>query len=111
MRRVLNNLVENAVKYADADPLKVMISLAVEDGAAILKVSDNGVGVEEGKLPFIFERFYRADESRSSRSEGSGLGLYIVKYIVEAHGGEVTAYNNNGLCLTIRLPLSNPPKS
>ena len=70
-----------------------------------LLFADNGQGLPEEHLPDLFERFWRGDEARSAKNgEGSGLGLYIVKYIVEAHGGFVTAKNDNGLQIKISLP-------
>jgi len=105
MRRVLLNLTENAVKYAKAHSLVLHISVWCERGMEHLLFADNGKGVSEEHLPILFERFWRGDEARSAKSgEGSGLGLYIVKYIVEAHGGFVTAKNDNGLQIKISLP-------
>ena len=64
-----------------------------------------GRGVAEEALPHLFEQFWRADQARSSRNgEGTGLGLYIAKYIVEAHGGTIRAENSGGLAFTILLP-------
>ncbi len=71
-----------------------------------LLVRDDGVGVPEKKLPFIFEEFYRGDESRNKK-EGNGLGLYIVKYLVEAMGGRVRAENAGGLCIHMWFPISS----
>jgi signal transduction histidine kinase len=108
MRRVLNNLTDNALKYAETQPLKIRIALERADGCAVLRFSDNGKGVPPDKLPRIFEQFYRADEARGYRTgTGSGLGLYIVKYLTEAQGGTAEAYNDNGLTVVIRLPLTN----
>ena len=103
--RVLSNLKDNALRYAGADPL--VISLAVERRGdwISLRFADNGQGVPEEALPHLFDPFWRADQARSARNgEGSGLGLYIVKYIVEAHGGTITARNENGLVFEISLP-------
>jgi signal transduction histidine kinase len=70
-----------------------------------LQFADNGQGVPESQLSHIFERFWRGDEARSTKNnDGSGLGLFIVKYIIEAHGGFVTAKNDNGLVIEMRLP-------
>ncbi|MGI6554075.1 MAG: ATP-binding protein [Bacillota bacterium] len=81
------------------------ISVWYEGGMEHLLFTDNGQGVPEEHLPYLFERFWRGDEARSAkRGEGSGLGLYIVKYIVEAHSGSVTAKNDNGLQIDISLP-------
>jgi signal transduction histidine kinase len=105
LRRVLLNLTENAIKYANVEPLVLRISVWHERGMEHLLFADNGQGVREEHLPILFERFWRGDEARSAKKgAGSGLGLYIVKYIVEAHGGFVTAQNNNGLQIKISLP-------
>jgi signal transduction histidine kinase len=105
MRRVLLNLTENAVKYAETKPLSISITIWREQGMEHLQFADNGQGVPESQLPHIFERFWRGDEARSPKdNDGSGLGLYIVKYIIEAHGGFVTAKNDHGLVIEMRLP-------
>lgn len=101
--RILDNLLENSRKYAGAENLKIELSLLSEENMVEIQFADNGAGVPEEKLPHIFEEFYRVDESRHQK-EGSGLGLYIVKYLVEAMGGSVTAENRNGLLICIRLP-------
>ena len=70
-----------------------------------LRFADNGRGVPAEDLPHLFEQFWRGDQSRGSQAgEGSGLGLYIVKYIVEAHGGTITARNDGGLVFDLALP-------
>ncbi|MCD7947613.1 MAG: HAMP domain-containing histidine kinase [Oscillospiraceae bacterium] len=106
MYRVLNNLLDNAIHYAGAPQLAITISVWRERDTERLRFSDNGTGVSEEHLPHLFEQFWRGDEARGGRSggEGSGLGLYIVKYIVEAHGGTVTARNDHGLVFEISLP-------
>lgn len=105
MRRVLYNLVENSLHYAQADPLNLCISVWLEDDMEHLIFHDNGQGMPEDKLPHLFERFWRGDESRGVKnSDGSGLGMYIVSYIVQAHGGHVSARNDGGLAVQITLP-------
>lgn len=105
MGRVLMNLTENAIKYANPRSLVLGISVWREGGMEHLLFADNGQGVPEEHLPHLFERFWRGDEARSTKNgEGSGLGLYIVKYIVEAHGGLVRAKNDRGLKIKISLP-------
>lgn len=104
MQRILDNLVENSVKYSEKSPVHVEISLKSEGEKLHLTVSDDGSGVDEEKLPHIFEEFYRGDESRNKK-EGNGLGLYIVKYLIEAMRGKVCAYNKGGLVVEIELPL------
>lgn len=102
-QRILDNLLENSRKYAEVHPLKVQITL--EQAGENLRVcfKDNGQGVPEKKLEFIFDEFYRADESRNKK-DGNGLGLYIVKSLIEAMGGQVRAENNNGLNICMELP-------
>lgn len=104
MQRILDNLIENSIKYSEQEPVEVEISLREQEDRLLLTVSDNGVGVPEEKLPHIFEEFYRADESRNKK-EGNGLGLYIVKYLVEAMKGNVRAENRNGLVISMDFPL------
>ena len=91
IRRVMNNIVSNSVKYAHVSPLE--ITMKVEDAWSQIRVSlaDNGVGIAPKDLPHIFDRFYRADSSRNRSTGGSGIGLSIVKSIIEEHGGSVEA--------------------
>lgn len=98
--RIFDNLFENSVKYAGTSPLKIRISLSRTDDRIKVCFSDNGAGVLPEKLPYIFDEFYRGDESRNKK-EGNGLGLYIVKYLVEAMGGSVKADNSHGFTVTM----------
>ena len=105
MYRVLNNLKENAVHYSGADPLVLTLTVWRQRDRECLRFADNGNGVPPEQLPHLFEQFWRGDQARSSRGgEGSGLGLYIVKHIVEAHGGTIEARNDRGLTIDITLP-------
>lgn len=105
MYRVLSNLLENAQKYAKADQLLITLTVWRENGREHLSFQDNGPGILPEQLPKLFEQFWRADEARSSQNEkGSGLGLYIAKYIIEAHHGTITASNENGLKFDIAIP-------
>lgn len=105
MHRVFSNLTENALKYAGSNSLLLSIKVWKENDVVHLSFSDNGKGVAEEQLENLFVQFWRGDPSRGSREgKGSGLGLNIVKYIVEAHGGTVLARNDNGLVIDIRLP-------
>lgn len=101
LKRVFDNLVENSLKYAGADDLKITISAKNFGKETHLYISDNGAGVDDDKLSHIFEQFYRGDEARNSKNDGSGLGLYVCRYIVEQQGGEIKAYNDNGLTVEI----------
>jgi two-component system phosphate regulon sensor histidine kinase PhoR len=86
--QVISNLIDNAIKYT---PSGGKIDVIVEDLGKDIRVSvkDTGIGIPKEDLPRIFERFYRGDKSRSLSLGGVGLGLSIVKHIVEAHGGRV----------------------
>lgn len=98
LHRIFDNLLENSIKYGGVTPLKVKITLERTENGFSICFSDNGVGVAEEKLPFIFDEFYRVDESRNKK-DGNGLGLYIVKYLMEAMGGSVRAENAGGLAI------------
>lgn len=102
--RVYTNLIENSVKYAQMRPLNIKITLSEEDAMYRIVFSDNGKGISEEKLAKVFDQFYRGDESRNSSVEGSGLGLYVSKHIIECHGGSIEAENNHGFSVTILLP-------
>ncbi len=107
--RVFVNLLSNAVKYTP-DGGRVQIGLSREDGHARIRVEDTGTGIAAEDLPYIFERFYRTDLSRSSRSGGAGIGLTIVKAIVELHHGEITVHSEpgKGTAFEVLLPLRQP---
>ncbi len=109
MDRVLANLVGNAVKYAGVSPLQLRLTVgSAPDGREYLQFRDNGRGVPPEQLPHLFEQFYRGDEARTAQGDqGSGLGLYIAKHIIQAHGGEISAENDGSLLLTIHLPGRN----
>jgi two-component system, OmpR family, phosphate regulon sensor histidine kinase PhoR len=98
--QILTNLFDNAVRYTPAGGRIVFRSRRERDGVAI-SVSDNGSGITRDHLPRIFERFYRADPSRSREEGGTGLGLAIVKHLVEAHGGRVSAESERGSGTTV----------
>ncbi|MCM3630009.1 HAMP domain-containing histidine kinase [Paenibacillus glycanilyticus] len=105
MNRVMANLTDNAIKYAEASPLQLRISVWQENGREHLLFADNGMGVPEEQLPHLFEQFWRGDQARTQlKGDSSGLGLYIVKYIVERHGGTVTVRNDKGLQIELVLP-------
>ena len=100
MLRVLaHNLAENAVRYAGHGST-FTLSVKREGDSVVLAGADDGIGVAEGDLPRLFERFYRADQARASR--GTGLGLAIVKHVVAAAGGEIEARGARGEGLEIR---------
>jgi len=106
---VITNLLTNAIHY-NRDGGEVRIATRLENGAAVLTVSDNGPGIAAEHLPHIFDRFYRADAARTSSQGRAGLGLAICKAIVEAHGGTIggASQPGGGATFTVRLPAENP---
>jgi heavy metal sensor kinase len=104
LAQVITNLLTNAIQYNQPGG-EVNVKLEAREGVALLTVSDNGQGISPEDLPRVFERFYRADKSRSTG--GNGLGLAISKAIVEAHGGTIEAASASGAgaTLTVRLPI------
>jgi signal transduction histidine kinase len=99
LRVVADNLAANAIRYAGHGST-FTFAVEREDGSVVLTAADDGVGVSTEHLPRLFERFYRADQARTSR--GTGLGLAIVKHIVVAAGGEVEARGERGRGLRLR---------
>jgi two-component system, OmpR family, phosphate regulon sensor histidine kinase PhoR len=102
LRLVAENLLENVLRYAGEGAI-CTISLQRGDGATVLEVADDGVGVPEDDVARLFERFFRSDRARTTR--GSGLGLAIVKHVVEAAGGSVEARGGQGRGLDVRCNL------
>nr|MBA3344219.1 PAS domain-containing sensor histidine kinase [Gemmatimonadales bacterium] len=100
LRQVLTNLFDNSLRHTPAGGRIVCASRREGDGVAI-SVRDNGAGITREHLPRIFERFYRADLSRSREEGGTGLGLAIVKHLVEAHGGRAYAESERGRGTTV----------
>jgi signal transduction histidine kinase len=109
-RTVFQNLVENAVKYGGPNA-RVVVEVRADTAAGVaeLVVSDDGPGIAERHLPHVFERFYRADPSRSKRLGGTGLGLSLVKHIAERAGGRAEAVSREGFgtTVTVTIPLAN----
>ena len=96
MKRVFYNIVGNAYKYIDKDAGMIYIHVEGEEHVIWIHIQDNGTGIEESELPFIFDRFYRTDSSRNSKTGGTGLGLAIAKKVIEDHGGEIYAESEKG---------------
>ena len=105
LRKVINNIVGNSVKYLDKSPGHVAIKVTDIGDFIQCDISDNGCGVAKQDLTRIFERFYRTDQSRNSMRGGSGIGLSIVKKIIEDHGGRIWASSveKEGLCIHFLL--------
>ena len=102
---MFTNLVDNAVKYT-APGGRVEVVGGSEGSEIIVSISDTGIGIPEGKIPRIFERFYRVDKARSKATGGTGLGLSIVRHVAQNHGGRVTVEStpNDGSTFTVHLP-------
>jgi len=109
LRELLLNLVDNGVKYTPEGG-EMTISLERDDGRIKLRVMDNGIGIAPDDQAHIFDRFFRVDKARSREAGGSGLGLSICKWIVEAHGGEISVESDlgKGSAFTVTLPVAPP---
>ncbi|MCM1088734.1 MAG: HAMP domain-containing histidine kinase [Muribaculaceae bacterium] len=101
MKRVINNIIGNSVKYLDTEKGVIDIRILDEVDSIRVEIEDNGRGIAAKDLPNIFERFYRTDASRNSAQGGSGIGLSIVKKIIEDHGGYIwaTSKEKEGTCM------------
>lgn len=106
--RVISNIIQNSHRYAGRKDIIVTVSLEIIDNRTQIIISDNGIGISEKQLPFIFDRFYQADESHSRNSRGSGLGLAIASMIINQHQGTISAESpkGQGFSVIITLPLS-----
>jgi two-component system, OmpR family, phosphate regulon sensor histidine kinase PhoR len=100
LRQVLTNLLDNSLRYTPRGG-RIVCRSRLEDSGVAISVADNGSGIAHEHLPRIFERFYRADPSRSREEGGTGLGLAIVKHLVEAHAGRVYAESERGAGTTV----------
>jgi two-component system phosphate regulon sensor histidine kinase PhoR len=108
IRQALTNLVHNAIKFNHPRG-RVTVSTKVDEGSAIISVSDTGIGISKEDLPHVFERFYKADKARPRG--GTGLGLAIAKHVVQAHGGSIWAQSEEGKgsIFSFSLPLKTNP--
>ncbi|HEX6537726.1 MAG TPA: ATP-binding protein [Candidatus Dormibacteraeota bacterium] len=108
--QAMRNLVHNAIKFTPGGGRIEVTAAAGPPGRVILRCRDTGVGIAPDDLPRIFERFWKADSSRQRDGESSGLGLAIVRHVVEAHGGSVTVVSEpkRGAVFTVELPAAEP---
>ena len=107
MQRVMLNLLSNSIKFTKSEG-KIQVLVAIEDDEVKIKVIDNGIGVKEEYLELMFTKFYQVSPALTRNSEGGGIGLYVVKEIIELHKGniEFTSEFNVGSMVTITLPLT-----
>lgn len=107
LEQVIQNLINNAVKYSP-DGGQVEVRLAHDAGMALLSVTDHGIGIPQSALPNLFQRFFRAANAEHGSISGMGIGLYVVKEIVNLHGGtvDVASVVRQGSTFTVRLPLA-----
>ena len=106
LEKILNNLLSNAFKFTD-DGGRIDIEIVKHLSDVVINISDNGKGIPPDKLPFIFDRFYQANESLTKEYEGSGIGLALTKELVELHNGKITALSDKekGTTFSISFPL------
>ena len=110
LRQVVSNLVDNSLKYAKDSSGEVIISLQEEQDNIRIRVSDEGIGISEEDVPYIFDTAYRAPVMKSMKRSGSGLGLAIAKRVVEQHGGEIRVQSRigEGTTVSFTVPLYEP---
>lgn len=108
LEQVITNLVHNAIKFSPKGN-KVHVAARAENNSMLVQVIDHGIGISAGAIPHVFEKFFKVHGSMPWASSGTGLGLYIVKQIVEAHGGEIWVESklNEGSTFSFKLPLSH----
>jgi heavy metal sensor kinase len=102
LAQMAQNLIDNSLKYTPEDG-EIQIRVYQEGTSVVLSIRDTGIGIPASDLPHVFDRFYRVDKSRSRKIGGSGLGLSIVKWIVEAHQGQITMHSEEGQGTTVQV--------
>ncbi|HEX6889142.1 MAG TPA: ATP-binding protein, partial [Chryseolinea sp.] len=106
LEKIISNLLSNAFKFTPSGG-RISVTVSIDDGHAKLEISDSGMGIPPGEVERIFDRFYQVDDSNLREFEGSGIGLSLVKELVELHHGtiSVTSKPGQGSCFTVRIPL------
>lgn len=107
LKTAFSKLIENSINFTPEGGV-IQVNLTLEEAQVVITIKDNGVGIDEKDVPHIFEHFYRADKARSISTGGSGVGLAIVKKIINAHHGhiEVKSALGRGTCFILKLPLA-----
>lgn len=108
LKSMMLNLIENGIKYSPEGG-RIDITLKKEDSCAVIQISDQGIGIPQDALPYVFDRFFRVDKARSRQEGGSGLGLSICKWIAEGHNGSISVKSElgKGSTFTVRIPSIN----
>ncbi|MDD1505611.1 HAMP domain-containing histidine kinase [Lysinibacillus sp. CNPSo 3705] len=106
LSQIVRNIIENAIRYCEKIP-EIQISLSVLEKEVSVKIEDNGIGIAEENIPYIFDRFYRVDEARNRQIGGTGLGLSITKMLLEKYNSsvEVKSVKNVGTVFLLKFPL------
>ncbi|MEA0562549.1 sensor histidine kinase [Lysinibacillus irui] len=106
LSQIVRNIIENAIRYCEKIP-EIQISISVAGNYACLEIADNGIGIAQDNIPFIFDRFYRVDEARNRQIGGTGLGLSISKMLLEKYNAivEVKSEVNIGTVFFLKIPL------
>ena len=105
---ILSNILDNAVKYSGDSP-QIRIAAEVHDGSVVIRITDNGIGIEEEHQAHIFDKFYRVSNGRRPPVKGHGIGLFYVKTMVHKHNGTIRVESRpgKGSCFIITLPQTN----
>lgn len=113
LSQVLQNLLENAIKYNRKSGSVMLTARRAKGGLAWISVADTGIGIEAAELPRIFEQFHRTDAARAHSAKGTGLGLYIIKSIIESNGGRIWAESakDEGSVFHFTVPLADGPRT
>lgn len=110
LRQVFSNLLDNAIRYTPQGG-SISITVLLQNGNVTVAIKDTGIGIPKEKIPYIFDRFYRVDKSRSRQDGGTGLGLSICQWIVKAHGGSIEVESRPGEGTTFRVTFPTAPLS
>ena len=106
LKQVMLNLLSNAVKHTKSGGA-IKVDVKNEENSVLISITDTGCGIPSDKLEFIFERFRQVDEELTNKSEGSGIGLSLVKALIEAHGGNIKVSSTYGVGSTFTISLPN----
>ncbi|MGG3507880.1 HAMP domain-containing sensor histidine kinase [Paenibacillus lautus] len=110
LKRTVLNIIENAQRFMDKQDKTICVSTQLSPGWVTVEIRDNGMGIEPEAIPYIFERFYRAEPSRNSSTGGSGLGLAIASQIIEGHGGTIWVESEPGIGTSLYFTLKRATK-